>query len=201
MCKTTPWFTEEDNLCFRQGKAASAGGVAFPSLLFTARGRFLLWSAWLLCPSYTSAHWSVGRQTASSCAHSQAFSTSFSAFPVLSLSLRALFSPSLHCIWFHLSLSLPTPYTSFFFFSQACSLPRYLSLCQGPNVGLQMKQLDFHLRLPGINMCCSLSGRTLSASPMLSRGRMAKQMKRPQLLARKHRTKADIIQLFSARIY
>lgn len=115
MCKTTPWFTEEDNLCFRQGKAASAGGVAFPSLLFTARGRFLLWSAWLLCPSYTSAHWSVGRQTASSCAHSQAFSTSFSAFPVLSLSLRALFSPSLHCIWFHLSLSLPTPYTSFFF--------------------------------------------------------------------------------------
>lgn len=89
----------------------------------------------------------------------------------------------------------------FFFFSQACSLPRYLSLCQGPNVGLQMKQLDFHLRLPGINMCCSLSGRTLSTSPMLSRGRMAKQMKRPQLLARKHRTKGDIIQLFSVRIY
>lgn len=202
MCKTTPWFTEEDNLCFRQGKAASARGVVFPSLLFTARGRFLLWSAWLLCPSYTSAHWSVGRQTASSCAHSQAFSTSFSAFPVLSLSLRALFLLSLHCIWFHLSLSLPTPYTSFFFFfSQACSLPRYLSLCQGPNVGLQMKQLDFHLRLPGINMCCSLSGRTLSTSPMLSRGRMAKQMKRPQLLARKHRTKGDIIQLFSVRIY
>lgn len=120
----------------------------------------------------------------------------------LSLSLRALFLLSLHCIWFHLSLSLPTPYTSFFFFfSQVCSLPRYLSLCQGPNVGLQMKQLDFHLRLPGINMCCSLSGRTLSTSPMLSRGRMAKQMKRPQLLARKHRTKGDIIQLFSVRIY
>lgn len=92
MCKTTPWFTEEDNLCFRQGKAASARGVVFPSLLFTARGRFLLWSAWLLCPSYTSAHWSVGRQTASSCAHSQAFSTSFSAFPVLSLSHSGLCS-------------------------------------------------------------------------------------------------------------
>lgn len=88
-----------------------------------------------------------------------------------------------------------------FFFPQACSLPRYLSLCQGPNVGLQMKQLDFHLRLPGINMCCSLSGRTLSASPMLSQERMGKQMKRLQLLARKRCTKADIIQLFSARIY
>lgn len=92
MCKTTPWFTEEDNLRFRQGKAASARGVVFPSLLFTARGRFLLWSAWLLCPSYTSAHWSVGRQTASSCAHSQAFSASFSAFPVLSLSHSGLCS-------------------------------------------------------------------------------------------------------------
>lgn len=100
-------------------------------------------------------------------------------------------------------VSIPayTLHLVFFFFSQACSLPRYLSLCQGPNVGLQMKQLDFHLRLPGINMCCSLSGRTLSTSPMLSRGRMAKQMKRPQLLARKHRTKGDIIQLFSVRIY
>lgn len=203
MCKTTPWFTEEDNLCFRQGKAASARGVVFPSLLFTARGRFLLWSAWLLCPSYTSAHWSVGRQTASSCAHSQAFSTSFSAFPVLSLSHSGLCScfpytvSDSTCLYPCLHL---TP-RFFFFFSQACSLPRYLSLCQGPNVGLQMKQLDFHLRLPGINMCCSLSGRTLSTSPMLSRGRMAKQMKRPQLLARKHCTKGDIIQLFSVRIY
>lgn len=204
MCKTTPWFTEEDNLCFRQGKAASARGVVFPSLLFTARGRFLLWSAWLLCPSYTSAHWSVGRQTASSCAHSQAFSTSFSAFPVLSLSLTPGFVLAFLTLYLIPPFSIPA-YTLhlvfFFFFSQACSLPRYLSLCQGPNVGLQMKQLDFHLRLPGINMCCSLSGRTLSTSPMLSRGRMAKQMKRPQLLARKHRTKGDIIQLFSVRIY
>lgn len=133
MCKTTPWFTEEDNLCFRQGKAASARGVVFPSLLFTARGRFLLWSAWLLCPSYTSAHWSVGRQTASSCAHSQAFSTSFSAFPVLSLSHSGLCScfpytvSDSTCLYPCLHL---TP-RFFFFFSQACSLPRYLSIVRG----------------------------------------------------------------------
>lgn len=115
----------------------------------------------------------------------------FFSFP-RSLSLTPGFVLAFLTLYLIPPVSIPA-YTLhlFFFFSQACSLPRYLSLCQGPNVGLQMKQLDFHLRLPGINMCCSLSGRTLSASPMLSRGRMGKQMKRPQLLARKHCTKAD----------
>lgn len=128
MCKTTPWFTEEDNLCFRQGKAASARGVVFPSLLFTARGRFLLWSAWLLCPSYTSAHWSVGRQTASSCAHSQAFSTSFSAFPVLSLSLTPGFVLAFLTLYLIPPVSIPA-YTLHlvFFFSPKLALSLAIS--------------------------------------------------------------------------
>lgn len=50
MCNTTLWFSEEDNLCFRQGEAATARGVRFPSLLFTECGRFLLRSARLQWP-------------------------------------------------------------------------------------------------------------------------------------------------------
>lgn len=49
------------------------------------------------------------------------------------------------------------------------ALFHYLSLCQGANVGLQMKQLDFHLRLPGIDMCCWASGWTLCFSDALTR--------------------------------
>lgn len=55
MCNATLWFTEEDNLCFRQGEAATARGVGFPSLLFTERGRFLLRSARLQSPCYMSS--------------------------------------------------------------------------------------------------------------------------------------------------
>lgn len=70
MCNTTPWFTGEDNPCFRQGEAVTARGVGFPFLLFTERGRVLLRSAWLQRPSYMSTDWSAGSQTASSCTHS-----------------------------------------------------------------------------------------------------------------------------------
>lgn len=65
-----------------------------------------------------------------------------------------------------------------------------------------MKQLDFHRRLKGIDMCCSVSGRALSASLMLShKGERGRQIKRPQLLTRKHGQQAAIIQLFTAHIY
>lgn len=157
----------------------------FPRL-FTEGGRFPLRSARLQSTSYMSTDWSAGSQTASSRTHS-----GFLFF----LSLG--FLPSLHCIQFILSihaftLNLPPPILP--------SLPSYLSLW--PNVGLQMKQLDFHLRLKGIDMCCSVSGRTLSASPMLShKGERGRQIKCPQLLARKHGKQAAIIQLFIAHIY
>lgn len=126
--------------------------------------------------------------------HAQAFSTSFSVF-LSSLSLWA-FVPAFLTLYLIPSVSIPA-FTVHLFFP----LPRYLSLCQGANVGLQMKQLDFHLGLPEIDMCCSVSGRTLSASPALSQGRTGRQMKLPPLLTRKHGTQAAIIQLFIAHIY
>lgn len=112
MCNTTPWFTGEDNPCFRQGEAVIARGVGFPFLLFTERGRVLLRSAWLQSPSYMSTDWSARSQTAGSCTHSR-FLYFFLGF-LSARSLWALFLPSLHCIWFHLSLSPFPPYTSSF---------------------------------------------------------------------------------------
>ena len=118
------------------------------------------------------------------------FSTSFSVF-LSSLGFVPAFLPTGSD-----SICLYPPFTYTSFFLSCC-----LSLRQGANVGLQMKQLDFHLRLPGIDMCCSVSGRTLSASPTLSQGRTGRQMKRPQLLTRKQGTEAAIIQLFITHIY
>lgn len=132
-------------------------------------------------------------------AHTQAVSTSFSVF-LFSLSLTLGFVPASLTLYLIPSVSIPA-FTLHLPFPILLSLPRYLSLCQGANVGLQMKQLDFHLRLPEIDMCCSVSGRTLSASPTLSQGRTGRQMKHHQLLTRKHGTQAAIIQLFIAHIY
>lgn len=142
-----------------------------------------------------SADWSAGSQTASSSTHSGFLHQPPPSHSGLCSCLPHTVSDSIYrypC--FHLTPS----------FSPSCSLslPCYLSLCQGANVGLQMKQLDFHLRLKGIDMCCSVAGRTLSASPTLShKGERGRQMKRPQLLTRKHGTQAAIIQLFIAHIY
>ncbi len=78
------------------------------------------------------------------------------------------------------SVSIPTFTLHLLFPRPAPSRSLTLSLCQGANLGLQMKQLDFHLRLKGIDMCCSVSGRTLSTSPMLSHGgEWGRQMKCP----------------------
>lgn len=61
-------------------------------------------------------------------------------FLLSSFSLQDLFLPSSLCIGFHLSLALLPPSCSHWC-SLSLSLPRYLSICQGANVGLQMKQL------------------------------------------------------------
>lgn len=91
VCNATPWFTEEDNLCFRRGEAATARGVGFPSLLFTERGRFLLRSAQLQSPLLY--------------VHKLICWQSNSGFHFFFLSFSpTLFLPSLHCIWFLLSL-------------------------------------------------------------------------------------------------
>lgn len=135
--------------------------------------------------------------------HTLAFSTSFSVFCFSPSPPHSGFVPAFLTVYLIPSVSIPAFTLHLLFFPPSCSLsvPCYLSLCQGANVGLQMKQLDFHLRLPKIDMCCSVSGRTLSASPTLSRGRTGRQMKQPQLLTRKHGTQAAITQLFIAHIY
>lgn len=195
MCNTTPWFTERDNLCFRQGDAATARGVGFPSAIYRA---------WEISPAVSMAaepqlyiHRLICWQltASSSTVHTQAFSTSFSFF-LSSLSLTPGFVLAFLTPYLIPSVSIPA-FTLHLLFP----LPRYLFLCQGANVGLQMKQLDYHLRLPEINMCCSVSGRTLSASPTLSQGRTGRQTKRPQLLTRNHGTQAAMIQLFISHIY
>lgn len=47
MCNTTPWFTEEDNLCFRQGDAVTGKGVGFPSSA--------IYRAWDISPAVSMA--------------------------------------------------------------------------------------------------------------------------------------------------
>lgn len=103
--------------------------------------------------------------TASSCTHS-GFLCFFLSFPFLSptpsfvasfLTLYLIPSVSIPASTLHLPFPIPL------------SPCRYLSLCQGANVGLQMKQLDLHLRLPAIDTCCSVSGRTLCLSDALTR--------------------------------
>lgn len=147
MCNTTPRFTDEDNLCFRQGEGFCCGqyGDRAPAI----------------CP-----------QTDLLAAKQPALirTLAFSAFSSLSLSLG--FVPALPTLYLipyvypclHLKPPLPT------------LPPKILrsllsSLSLWPNVGRQMKQLDFHLRLKEIDMCCSVSGRALCLSYALSQGR------------------------------
>lgn len=124
-CNSTPRFTEEDNLCFRQGEAATARGVGFPSLLFTERGRFLLRSAWLQSPSYMFTDWSAGSQTGSSRTHSGCLYF-FLSFPLLSLPHSGLCS----CLPYTVSDSIClypcfhlTPPFSYLALSPSLSLP------------------------------------------------------------------------------
>lgn len=46
LCNPTLWFTDEDNLCFRHGEAATARGVGFPSAIY--RG-------WEISPAVSTA--------------------------------------------------------------------------------------------------------------------------------------------------
>lgn len=152
MCNTTPPPPRfADNLCFRRG----GGRLPLPEVLdfpvlFAEGGSFHLRSA-RLAERQLYVHRLICWQPNSR------------LLRALSASLLALFLPSPHCIQF-------TPSIHAFTLNHPSSPPRsYLSLW--PNVGLQMKQLDFHLGLKGIDMCCSVSGRTLSCLPRaLSRG-------------------------------
>lgn len=84
-----------------------------------------------------------------------------------SLSLTLGFVPAFLTLYLIPSVSVPAS-TLHLLFPILLPLSRYLSLCQGANVGLQMKQLDFHLRLPGIDICFSVSGRALCLSDALT---------------------------------
>ena len=112
MCNATPWFTEEDNLCFRQGEAATARGVGFPSLLFTEHGIFLPRSARLQSPLLYVLGQNLLAAKRPARVHTRAFSTSFSvslfSLPGLCSCLRYTVSDST-CLYpcFHLTPPFP----------------------------------------------------------------------------------------------
>lgn len=111
MCNTTPWFTDGDNLCFRQAEAATARGVGFPSAIYRA-GDFSCgqhsYRAPALCPQTDLL---AAKQPA--LVHALASSTR----PSLSLSLG--FVPVfltlylIHSVYPRFHLKPPFPLTSF----------------------------------------------------------------------------------------
>lgn len=185
--KQNLWFTDEDNLWFRQGEAVTATGFGFPSLLFSEG--VLLQSAWLHLQIYVLRLicWQPNNQLL--------HALRLSPFSLLSAGFVSAF-PTLYLIpSVYLCFNPKPPFPHIL-----PSLSSYLSLW--PNVGLQIKQLGFHLTLKGIDMCCSVSGRTLFPSPMHShKGDWARQIKCPQLLTHKRGKQTAIIQLFIAIIY
>ena len=118
MCNTTLWFTEEDNLCFRQGKAAMPEVFNFPLFPLFCRAWEISHAVSMAAAPQLYVHRPICWQpTASSCTHSGflAFFLSFLGFVPALLTLYLIpfvYIPASNLHLFPFLLSLPLAISS-----------------------------------------------------------------------------------------